>query len=100
MIRTKPALIIASLMLLAAPMAPAIADPASTAPRMTPPSVTLTDISAQQRRERRPARVRIHRESRVLGPQHVRDCDAYYVQEHRPSGTVIVPRMNCFWRHR
>jgi hypothetical protein len=28
----------------------------------------------------------------------VRDCTATYVQEFRPSGTVIVPRMHCFWR--
>jgi hypothetical protein len=28
----------------------------------------------------------------------VRECNATYVQEYRPSGTVIVPRMNCYWR--
>jgi hypothetical protein len=32
------------------------------------------------------------------GPNAVRDCTATYVKEYRPSGTVIVPRMNCFWR--
>ncbi|MGY3441736.1 MULTISPECIES: hypothetical protein [unclassified Bradyrhizobium] len=32
------------------------------------------------------------------GPNAVRECTATYVQEHRPSGTVITPRMNCFWR--
>jgi hypothetical protein len=32
------------------------------------------------------------------GPDAVRDCTATYVQEYRPSGTVIVPRMSCFWR--
>jgi hypothetical protein len=32
------------------------------------------------------------------GANAVRDCTATYVQEYRPSGTVIVPRMNCFWR--
>lgn len=32
------------------------------------------------------------------GPNAVRDCTAHLVQEYRPSGTVIVPRMNCFWR--
>jgi hypothetical protein len=32
------------------------------------------------------------------GRDAVRDCTATYVQEYRPSGTVIVPRMNCFWR--
>jgi hypothetical protein len=32
------------------------------------------------------------------GPNAVRDCVANYVQEDRPSGTVIVPRMHCHWR--
>jgi hypothetical protein len=32
------------------------------------------------------------------GPNAVRVCSATYVQEYRPSGTVIVPRMNCYWR--
>jgi len=31
------------------------------------------------------------------GPNAKRECVARYVQEHRPSGTVIVPRMNCRW---
>ncbi len=32
------------------------------------------------------------------GPDAVRECNATYVQEFRPSGTVIVPHMNCYWR--
>jgi len=32
------------------------------------------------------------------GPNAVRDCTVTYVQEYRPSGTVITPRMNCYWR--
>ena len=32
------------------------------------------------------------------GRNAVRDCTATYVQEYRPSGTVITPRMNCYWR--
>ena len=28
----------------------------------------------------------------------VRDCTATLVEEFRPSGTVITPRVNCFWR--
>jgi hypothetical protein len=32
------------------------------------------------------------------GPNAVRECSATYVQEYRPSGTVIVPRMSCYWR--
>ncbi len=33
-----------------------------------------------------------------LPPDAVRECNATYVQEYRPSGTVIVPRMSCYWR--
>lgn len=32
------------------------------------------------------------------GPDAVRECNASYVQEYRPSGTVIVPHMHCYWR--
>ena len=32
------------------------------------------------------------------GPNAVRVCNAHYVQEYRPSGTVITPRMHCYWR--
>jgi hypothetical protein len=31
------------------------------------------------------------------GPGYVRQCTAKLVEEHRPSGTVIVPRMQCWW---
>ena len=31
------------------------------------------------------------------GPNAKRACAARYVAEHRPSGTVIVPRMSCSW---
>jgi hypothetical protein len=32
------------------------------------------------------------------GRNAVRECTASYVQEARPSGTVIVPRTSCHWR--
>ena len=65
----------------------------------------VTDASAQRRRPLR--RVPIYRSGSVgtrrlsalqSGPNAVRDCTATYVQEYRPSGTVITPRMNCYWR--
>ncbi len=31
------------------------------------------------------------------GPNAKRECAARYVEEYRPSGTVIVPRMHCWW---
>jgi hypothetical protein len=59
----------------------------------------VQDLSAQSRRRtvrRAPHRVRIY--APRLGPNSVRVCNAYYEQEYRPSGTVIVPRMQCAWR--
>lgn len=65
-----------------------------------------TDVSSQERVRRAPRRVPVYPRDEgddVIprynpGPNAVRDCTASYVQEYRPSGTVIVPRMNCFWR--
>jgi hypothetical protein len=31
------------------------------------------------------------------GPNARRDCVDRLVTEHRPSGTVVVPRMSCRW---
>jgi hypothetical protein len=31
------------------------------------------------------------------GRQLYRDCNFKLVQEFRPSGTVVVPRMRCWW---
>ena len=69
-----------------------------------------TELSAQSRRYRRPpARLRVYPSYPSYSPDDVypryfpgrnavRDCTATYVEEFRPSGTVITPRMNCFWR--
>jgi hypothetical protein len=64
-----------------------------------------TDASAQRRRaiRRVPIYPRDQWEPDVYprydpGPNAVRECTATYVQEYRPSGTVITPRMNCYWR--
>lgn len=57
---------------------------------------SAAEISSQARRRGRPAtRLRVHRDR--LPPNAVRSCDAWYVQEFRPSGPVIVPRMRCRW---
>jgi hypothetical protein len=34
------------------------------------------------------------------GPNAVRQCVSRLVTEYRPSGTVIVPRMRCWWAWR
>jgi hypothetical protein len=64
-----------------------------------------TDTSAQRRRGIRRVPVYPREEWRpdvypryYPGPNAVRDCTATYVKEYRPSGTVITPRMNCYWR--
>jgi lipoprotein-anchoring transpeptidase ErfK/SrfK len=65
------------------------------------------EASAQRRIRRPPTRLRVYPnyqwEPDVYprynpGPNAVRECNATYVQEYRPSGTVIVPRMSCYWR--
>jgi hypothetical protein len=63
-----------------------------------------TDVSAQRRPLRRvPIYPRDQWEPDVYprynpGPNAVRVCNAHYVQEYRPSGPVITPRMHCYWR--
>jgi uncharacterized lipoprotein YbaY len=55
------------------------------------------EASAQSRRRGAPTQLRVYRERVYLPPNAVRACDAWYEQEFRPSGTVIVPRMRCRW---
>jgi hypothetical protein len=85
---------------------------AQTAPqgtRIAQASPAITDEPSTQPPARRPAkRVRIYPRYQAEpdgvypkyfpGRNAVRECNATYVQEYRPSGTVIVPRMNCYWR--
>ncbi|MFZ5731665.1 MAG: hypothetical protein ACOY4O_02945 [Pseudomonadota bacterium] len=54
-----------------------------------------SDLTAQRRARRQPTRVRVYRS--FPGPNSQRVCNARYVQEYRPSGTVIVPLVNCYW---
>lgn len=60
-------------------------------------STRLLEASSQSRRRPPPTRLRIYREHGYLPPNAVRTCNAWYEQEFRPSGTVIVPRMRCRW---
>jgi len=88
---------------------PVPAAQAQTAPRVLVAQASQsagTDISAQSRRTRRPpTRLRVYPlyDPNDVYPRYfpgrnaVRDCTATYVQEFRPSGTVITPRLNCFW---
>jgi hypothetical protein len=74
---------------------------------MQPSQPVATEASAQRRIRRPTTRLRVYPRYEWVpdvyprynpGPNAVRDCNATYVQEFRPSGTVIVPRMSCFWR--
>ena len=92
----------------------AVSLPAAGASAQTTPSgVRIAQASPpaadrQVRVRRSPRRVpiypRIQPEPDGVYPRYfpgrnaVRECTATYVQEYRPSGTVIVPRMSCYWR--
>jgi hypothetical protein len=89
------------------PMAGAQAQTARSGAQAAQPQLSATEFSAQSRRTRRPpTRLRVYPRydpddvypRYYPGRNAVRDCTATYVQEFRPSGTVITPRMNCFWR--
>jgi hypothetical protein len=71
-----------------------------------------TDVSAQSRERRAPARIRVTPRYpyrtfhspyplpyniEYPGPNAVRECRAQLVKEWRLSGTVVVPRMHCWW---
>ena len=65
----------------------------------------VTDVSAQRRGDLRrvPVYPRWDWEPDVYprynpGPNAVRVCNATYAAEYRPSGPVITPRINCYWR--
>jgi len=88
--------------------------PTTAAPlRADAHAAPVTDVSAQSR-PRRPRAAIIVRprgypyrtfhsfyplpyDIEYPGPNATRQCVARYVQEARPSGTVIVPRMRCWW---
>jgi len=76
-------------------------------PRIAQASQPMVDEPFGQPVRRPPRRVRIYAPSHFEpdiypryfpGSNAVRVCNATYVQEYRPSGTVIVPRMTCVWR--
>ena len=54
---------------------------------------TTHEFAAQSARPR----ITIHPRRQHLTSTSVRQCRAKLVKEYRPSGTVIVPRMTCWW---
>jgi hypothetical protein len=49
------------------------------------------EISAQTR-----PRITVY--PRPTYPHATRHCDSWLEKEYRVSGTVVVPRMRCYWR--
>ena len=103
MVRMMTAALLAALVGTLLPGTMAQAQTAPSEVRIT--QAVPTDSSAQRRRPLR--RVPIYPREQWQpdvyprynpGPNAVRECNATYVQEFRPSGTVITPRMNCYWR--
>jgi lipoprotein-anchoring transpeptidase ErfK/SrfK len=104
MMRIVTAALLAAFAGLLLPGAAAQAQTAPSGVRTAQPSQP-TEISAQRRRTVRRVPIYPRDEWRPdVYPQYypgrnaVRECTATYVQEYRPSGTVITPRMNCYWR--
>jgi hypothetical protein len=84
------------------------ADAQTVAPGVRTEQPLSTEAPAQNRKRRSPARLNVY-PNFGTGPEGVypryypgrnavRECNATYVQEYRPSGTVIVPHMSCYWR--
>jgi hypothetical protein len=54
--------------------------------------------NAAPKRAHAPAHIRVHPLAQSYpGPDAVRQCTAWLAPEFRPSGTVIVPKMRCWW---
>ncbi len=72
----------------------AIGVPASAFAQTRDGITASQELSAQQRRKR----ITVYpRSQRPLGPNSVRQCRTRLQKEYRPSGTVIFPRMVCWW---
>jgi hypothetical protein len=70
-------------------------EPATAAPAFI---AAPSDVSAQARRYRRAqTRIEVYPRRRHLGPNAKRDCISWLEPEWRLSGTVIVPRLRCWW---
>jgi hypothetical protein len=70
--------------------------PASGAAGKIPSAASrASDISAQDRPR---TRLRVTPLRRApLDRRAYRQCEDWLATEHRPSGTVIVPKMRCWW---
>jgi hypothetical protein len=87
----------------------------TAAPRQAEPGAqAMSDLSAQSRSKKQRPQLRVTPRYRYPyartstpyprgydfhypGPNAKRECVARLVQEFRPSGPVVVPRMRCWW---
>lgn len=72
----------------------------AAAPAPTSDSAQATELSSQRRSRPARTRVRVYAPYTYPGPNAVRHCTSWLEPEWRPSGTVIVPRMRCWWAAR
>jgi hypothetical protein len=109
MMRIRTAAILAAFAeILSLPVAGASAQTAPQGIRIAQAAQPVAAEAFAPRRIRPPTRLRVYPNyvpgSDGVYPRYypgrnaVRECNATYVPEYRPSGTVIVPRMSCFWR--
>lgn len=56
-------------------------------------AATDKDVSAQRR-----PHITVYPRPSYPGPYATRYCDSWLEKEYRVSGTVVVPRMRCYWR--
>ena len=63
-----------------------------TARAQAPKRVHTQELAAQSR-----TRITVYPRRTQPGPNSVRQCRAQLVKEYRVSGTVIVPKMRCWW---
>jgi len=70
--------------------------PRALAQDRAPAATAFAQASEPPRRA--PARIVVRPLARSHpGPNSVRQCVSWLEPEYRPSGTVIVPRMHCWW---
>jgi hypothetical protein len=98
---------LASAMVLPAPKAQAQTLSSGTRVAQAASPADIDDVATPRRTRRPLTRVPVYPRPEAPdgvyprynpGPNAVRECSTSYVQENRPSGPVITPRMNCFWR--
>lgn len=98
--RSRTSIILGTVLAVLILAAPGNARAASAGASPAATKLTAEEFSAQSRKVlRRGRRVPVYGGSSYLSPNAVRICNAHYEQEYRPSGTVIVPRMRCYWRN-